>query len=1014
MFLKRLFARAAPPAPVPAPVDQQTLIAIALRADGVAERREACRQINDLATLQQIAAEDGDAGLRDLAGARFRRLLCGLDAQAPALEPRLALIATSATQDLIEHVATHASEPELRRAAIARLAAPQALIACAVNDALAANRLAAAERVEDRAALEEIAKAIGKRDKTVSRLVRTRLRALAEAAERPRQACAQAEALCERAERLGRFDQWVQDRAILDHLDQQWAALVADLPASQSAGLQARYQALRERFLSGYEAYAAANAAQLAAAQAQQAATLARDELIDALQAAAQLDALEPLQARLQEIASAWADAGTPQPAQAARLERAYATALAAAQAQRARLQEAVRRRQAAARLQADAEALLARGGAPERKALRALQRRLDDLDPALPEQAPAAAALARLTRRFEKHSDQLTRRLADLPPRLDLLAQHLEEGELRRAEPVYQSISAILDQARQAGLPAATLAPIEARLKAIAPRLRELREWRRWSADEHRVALCAEVEALAADAARPLAASARQLRELQQAWRALARNGAPAGAALEARFNAAAEQVRARCAPYQAAVAAHRAEFNRRRAALCDEIEAFLAQVDWEHIDWRRLTRAEREMRQSWAQLGAQPATDPGSEPRSEPGSEPVTELEVDRAAAAEASAAPAPPRLVGRFHRALRRIDKALNEERDRNQAAKRDLIARMQALAEVPDLRQAIDQAKALQQQWQTTVPGRQRDEHALWQAFRAASDALFARRTAEQQEREAVERAHQATRAELIGAVDALLARAADAAALDSALAAIVTRWEDTAALPLSRAAAAALARQWQAAMARAQACRQALIEAERWAATDQLAAHAGRCEEIAVRLVALGASADQAPDQGPDQAPDQVELAELAGALASARTALAPLADAAAKEALEAALAQLAEAMAAPAAHGAALATKLAANQARREALCLHLEIVAGVESPPALQGERMQVQVERLRGRISDGGDDPLADATGLLRDWYLCTPASSSAELEARFARVRAALLQPAPAPAPPATVPA
>ncbi|TVQ89467.1 MAG: DUF349 domain-containing protein [Chromatiaceae bacterium] len=976
MFLKRLFGKVA--ADAPAPVDQQTLISTSLTAPEVAARREACRQVNDLETLRRIAADDVDAGLRDLAGARFRRLLCGLDAQAPACDQRLALIAASDSQDLLKQVATHASEPQLRRAAIERLESPLVLAACAVDDALAANRLAAAERVQDRAALEQIAKAIGKRDKTVLRLVRTRLRALAEVAERPRQACLQAEALCERAERLGRFDQWAQDRAVLEHLDQQWAAVAADLPAAQAAALQDRYQALRARFLAGYEDYAAANAAQLAAAAAQAAASAARADLIAAVQATAQLEDLDQLQARLRTLAVAWTEAGAPLPEQAARLEREHRAALAVARAQQQRLQEGVRRRQAAARLQADAEALLAQGGAPERKALLALQRRLDALDPDLPERAPAAAAMARLIRRFEKHREQLVRRLADLPPRLAALDQHLQQGELRRAEPIYQSISATLDQARQAALPASELAPIEAHLKGIAPQLRELREWRRWSADEHRVALCAEVEALGAGAAQPLAVSARRLRELQQAWRDLERNGAPASEALWQRFRAAAEQVRARCQPYLTAAAERRAEVNRRRAVLCAEVEAFLEQVDWERIDWRQLARAEREMRQAWSALEADPQAD---------------------------NARP-PGRLEGRFHRALRRIDKALAEERDRNQAAKRDLIARMQALAEQPDLRQAIEAAKNLQQQWQTTVAGRQRDENALWREFRAASDALFARRAAEQLARDAAGHEHQAARVEIIAAADDLLATAATTMALEGGLAALVTKWEDTAALPVPRAAAAALARQWQDVLARAEARRQALIEAERWAASDCLATHARCCDGIAARLIALG-ECDDAP-----------ALAEIGAALQAERAGLPPLVDVTAATVIEAAFAQLSAALTGPSAARAALAEQLAANQARRHALCLHLEIVAGVESPPALQTERMQVQVERLRGRISDGGADPLADATRLLRDWYLSTPASPSAELEARFARVRAALLQPLsaaqPATAPAAAVPA
>ena len=53
------------------------------------------------------------------------------------------------------------------------------------------------------------------------------------------------------------------------------------------------------------------------------------------------------------------------------------------------------------------------------------------------------------------------------------------------------------------------------------------------------------------------------------------------------------------------------------------------------------------------------------------------------------------------------------------------------------EEPDLGRAIDETKRLQRDWHTTVPARQKDENRLWQRFRAACDAVFARRQAQQE-------------------------------------------------------------------------------------------------------------------------------------------------------------------------------------------------------------------------------------------------------------------------------------
>ncbi|MFP4246657.1 MAG: hypothetical protein ACLFQ1_05720, partial [Halochromatium sp.] len=85
MLLKRLFGRRAE---IEAP-DEPSL-EHALESPEVNVRRQACRQLTDLRLLHGLAVRDSDAGVRELAEARYRRLLCGLDAQAPSLEARLA------------------------------------------------------------------------------------------------------------------------------------------------------------------------------------------------------------------------------------------------------------------------------------------------------------------------------------------------------------------------------------------------------------------------------------------------------------------------------------------------------------------------------------------------------------------------------------------------------------------------------------------------------------------------------------------------------------------------------------------------------------------------------------------------------------------------------------------------------------------------------------------------------------------------------------------------------------
>lgn len=1002
MLLKRLFGRRAESRDIDA---QQLPLEHALQSPDVAARRQACRQLTDLSLLRERAEHDGDAGVRELAEARYRRLLCGLDAQAPSLEARLAELEQPIAAKAIGQAALHGSEPQLRLTAIGRLDDPELLASCAINDLVAANRLAAAERVEHKPALERIVKTIGKRDKRVYRLARERLKQILEQEERPRRARELGEALCERLERLGRYDNWLQDRAVLEHLEQQWQGLEGDADTA----LRQRYEQLRQRFLDAYDAYCEAHAAQIADQEAQAAATREREALLDTLRdlvdRASTLD-LAALQQEQRTLREAWQATGEPTPNRAPALDQTYQQLTEALQGTRRQLQEHARATRAAEQLLAELRQLDARGGVPEPQSLEALRKRRRALAEAMPsgqpkagdearpparasiaprpgsniqdagtpnsgiqasgaqasdQQEPAATMTAidrlleRLEQRAQRHQKQLLRKLESLPERLDELEGHLNRGELKKADPLYQSLSATLEHARSVGVGRETVAVVDRRLKQIAPQLRELRLWRRWSTDEHRVQLCAEIEALAADQAHPAEPSINRLQELKAQWQALDHQGAPADDALWQRFRSAGEQIRERARPYLEAQMALRSENRKQREALAKRLDDFLEKVDWERVDWKKLNRAEREMRQAWRALVEAPGGD--------------AQGTKDRA-------------IEGRFRRALRRLDRALAEERERNQAEKHQLLEQMRALAEEPDLHKAIDTAKQLQQQWQTTVPARHRDENQLWQQFRAANDRVFARRAAEQEAKGASLRENLHTREQLCRElVDLAETASASSEALSRGISALKTRWQDTEALPVPRQAQTTLNRQWREALAAARARLVEAHEAERWAGLDRLAEHADYCDTAARALISGAGSSDC------DHANLERGWRELAA-----------IDDAALAGELEQRFAALLASCDDPEQRP-ALAKQMHENLKHRESLCLSLEIVAQVESPTALKAERMQRQVERLRDRMGEGAPEAEADLSALLRDWYLACPAAASEALDTRLERVKSAL---------------
>lgn len=1063
MLLKRLFGRRAE---TKAPDAQQTQVADALESTEVSVRRNACRQLTDLRRLRELADTDNDAGVRELADARYRRLLCGLDANAPSLEMRQTEFRRSAgsvspegNPALIAQVATQANDAELRLAAIGRLEDAEILALCATNDLVASNRLAAAERVQQKAALEQIVKAIGKRDKRVYRLARERLKQVIEEEERPQRARELGVALCERLERLGRFDNWLQDRAVLGHLEQQWLTIEADTDQI----LRDRFKDLRQRFLVGYEAYQQQREAGLTEQESQVGRSL-EDGIESGIQQHAgdlsagdhdaQLEALHTLARRASELDLSSVEHELLQLQTTERnteqqeadshpaFVQAYRKAEQALQTQhRKLLQEAETTDQLLADLRRQNE----RKAAPDQRSLDALRKRRRRLptkpaastaktaDPggafdnasgaeAASDQSTASKApngaeitgdpestspasagdtaeaaksqsqltalqkidqlLEGLERRFERHQKQILRRLEHLPERLTELEAHLNNGELKKADPLYQSISAALEHGRSARVGREILTNADERLKRIAPQLRELRHWRRWSTDEHRAQICAQIEALAADTQHADEPSINRLEELKVEWQRLDRQGAPADDGLWERFRLAAEQIRERCRPYLEAQSALRSENRKQREALAAQLEDFLAKVDWERVDWKKLHRAEREMRQAWNRL----TEAPGGDHRST----------RDRA-------------IEGRFRRALRRLDRSLAEERERNQAEKHQLLEQMRALSGEPDLRKAIDTAKRLQSQWHTSVPARHRDENALWQEFRAASDAVFARRAAESEARGASLRENQKTREAIC---QDLLALAASEdiqlpETLEQQIGEIKSRWINTEALPIPRQAQAGLNRQWREALASANHRLSSLHEAQRWAGLEPLAERAAYCDSAGRQLSAAEPSSSIGSDDAATNTPSGITLDGTADVHLCERVkqgweALPRIEDGALAAAMDSAFERVLSSCREPS-HRGTLAALLDENLARRESLCLNLEIISQLQSPAPLQAERMQRQVERLRDRMADGETGSGDDINALLRDWYLSCPAAPSESLDKRFVRVKRALVDDA-----------
>ena len=245
---------------------------------------------------------------------------------------------------------------------------------------------------------------------------------------------------------------------------------------------------------------------------------------------------------------------------------------------------------------------------------------------------------------------------------------------------------------------------PFQARIQLLNGQLRELSDWQGFATEPKQISLCEQMEYLADQPMDP-EAKAERIKELQNEWRDL---GGSSDRSLWSRFKAASDKAYEPCKAYFSAKSGLKQANLEKRSAICEQLESFLNNADWSSIDWKAAERIHQTARQEWKEAW------------------PV-EFRDNRA-------------VQKRFDELLKRLEAPLDEERRKNEAQKQAIVERAEALVNHEPLQEAMNQAKALQGDWQAIGITRHREDRKLWQAFRKACDQIFARRDAERTEQQ----------------------------------------------------------------------------------------------------------------------------------------------------------------------------------------------------------------------------------------------------------------------------------
>ncbi len=245
-------------------------------------------------------------------------------------------------------------------------------------------------------------------------------------------------------------------------------------------------------------------------------------------------------------------------------------------------------------------------------------------------------------------------------------------------------------------------LTRLKAMVETLTPKVNELREtdeWQKWANVTIQEQLCAKMEAL--NALEDPEAIAREVRELQQQWRAAADVPRDKADTLWRRFKSAHDVVWTRCETHFAEQAQVRAENLAKKILLCEQAESMA-----ESTAWIQTADAIKKLQAEWKTIG--------------PVSRGREKAIWDRFRTA-----------CDRFF--TRRHDDLVQRKGiwAENLAKKDALSARVEALAESTDWDSAAVEIKRLQAEWKTVGPVKKSRSEAIWQRFRSACDRFFER-------------------------------------------------------------------------------------------------------------------------------------------------------------------------------------------------------------------------------------------------------------------------------------------
>ena len=298
-----------------------------------------------------------------------------------------------------------------------------------------------------------------------------------------------------------------------------------------------------------------------------------------------------------------------------------------------------------------------------------------------------------------------------------------------------------------------------EQRLNELDGEVKRLESWLKWSDGQARDGIMARAEALKGSPLPP-DELAREIRTIQEEWKALDKKNGGAPKPKWDKFNAVCKEAYAPAKAHFDTLRKQRNENASGREKIIDDLHALAEEAaaplpEGEHRDWADIEKRKSGLFDLWKKGGG-----------------------VANAAWKA---------LDEKFDVALKKLDGALDAAREPEIARRKKLIAEAEELATATPSREVTDRAIAVQRRWAAERPQglphlRRKDEQNLWDVFKKNTDAVFKARDSERDTMKAQFSEGMKNRYALLDELKALIT-GDDAKAIDAGIASARSKWRE---------------------------------------------------------------------------------------------------------------------------------------------------------------------------------------------------------------------------------------